>query len=89
MSKQSTKRARLAISTPDLHRLLGLPEGVEIVDVKRHPDLDAVLVEVRGDVLPEVNVWVEPRIVLIETVSDVADGCFATFDRHKLTSTPT
>lgn len=84
MSDSQTRRGRLAISVPDLHRLLNLPHDVEITRIGTLPGLDVVQIEVRGEGLPWVDTYTEPRVVIVETKKDVADGVYAHYDRHAL-----
>lgn len=83
MSDQ-TNRGRLAISMPDLHRLLGLPDTVQITEVKRISSLDGIEIEVRGAALPLVDAFHEPRVIPIEVLPNLTDGVYAEYDRTRL-----
>ncbi len=76
---QQSRRGRLALSMPDLGRLLGMPDDVEITGVDQMDGFDVVLVTYRGPRVPLVDPYIEPRAVLVDVHNGDHHGYYAEF----------
>jgi hypothetical protein len=53
---RTRRRAKIPITVPQVHGLLGLPDDVRVVSLRAVQDPDMLFVVVEGDSLPEQDV---------------------------------